>query len=84
MDPEALRRDGTAAAGMLREIFVHEMTAAMGTCANSGAVNAVGAWHLYAQAPGLVMRCPACGAVLLRVVHGVAGYWLDMLGLRLL
>lgn len=84
MDTDALRLDGNAAAGMLREVFVHEMTVAVGTCANCGAVNSVGTWHVYAQAPGVVMRCPACGAVVLRVVHGAARYWLDMSGLRLL
>ncbi len=84
MDADALRLDGNAAAGMLREIFVHEMTVAAGTCANCGAVNPVGTWQLYANAPGLVMRCPSCGAVILRVVHGEARYWLDLSGLRLL
>lgn len=84
MDPDALRLDGNAAAGMLREVFVHEMTLAVGTCANCSAVNPLGRWHVYANAPGVVMRCPACEAVVLRVVHGVARYWLDMSGLRLL
>ncbi|MFN2556718.1 MAG: DUF6510 family protein [Nitriliruptorales bacterium] len=84
MDSEAMRLDGNAAAGMLREIFIHEMTVAVGTCAQCGKANPVAAWHLYSNAPGLVMRCPACGAVMLRVVHGEARYWLDTSGLRLL
>ncbi len=84
MDAEELRLDGNAAAGLLREIFVHEMTTAMGTCSNCGAVNAVGALQVYSNAPGLIMRCPVCGAVMLRVVHGSARYWVDATGLRLL
>lgn len=84
MDAEDLRLDGNAAAGMLREIFVHEMTTAFGTCANCGTVSAVGALRVYPNAPGLVMRCPACGAVMLRVVHGEARYWVDATGLKLL
>lgn len=84
MDADDLRLDGNAVAGLLREIFVHEMTTAVGTCANCGAVNAVGALQVYANAPGLVMRCPPCGAVMLRVVQGEARYWVDATGLKLL
>jgi hypothetical protein len=38
---------------------------------------------VYSQAPGIVLRCPACGAVLLRVVNdGASRYWLEMTGVR--
>lgn len=84
MDADDLRLDGNAAAGMLREIFVHEMTAAFGTCAGCGAVNALGALSVFANAPGLVMRCPPCGAVMLRVVHGGSRYWVDASGIKVL
>ena len=36
MDETQLRLDGNAAAGMLREIFVHEMSTARGACASCG------------------------------------------------
>lgn len=84
MDAEELRLDGNAAAGLLRELFVHEMTVAVGTCASCRAATQLGALRVYRHAPGLVMRCPACGAVMLRVVHGHDRYWVETVGLRLL
>ena len=78
-----MRLDGNAAAGDLEQIFAFEVTTAIGTCANCGAVGAVGGTNVYAQAPGIVLRCPACGGVLLRVSHdGDSRYWLEMTGVR--
>lgn len=79
-----LRLDGNAIGGLLREIFAMEMTAAVGTCANCGAVNEVGRLHVYIHAPGTVVRCPACEAVLMRIVRGRGRYWIDMSGTRTL
>jgi hypothetical protein len=59
---DALRLDGNAAAGVLREVFGSEMTTALGTCGSCGAVGPVGAVHLYVSA-GMVLRCPSCEAV---------------------
>jgi Zn finger protein HypA/HybF involved in hydrogenase expression len=84
MEDVDLRLDGNAVAGLLREVFVSEMTAARSTCAACGAVAAVGAVHAYAEAPGAVLRCPACGAVLMRIVQGKGRYWLDVSGTRCL
>lgn len=78
-----LRLDGNAAAGTLEQVFAFEVTTAVGTCANCGAVGAVGGTNVYSQAPGVVVRCPACEAVLIRVAHdGVSRYWLEMTGVR--
>jgi hypothetical protein len=68
MDAE-LRLDGNAAAGLLSEIFVAEMTTARGTCAKCGATNVLAAAQLYMHAPGAVLRCPNCTAVLMCVVR---------------
>ena len=76
--------DGNAIGGLLHEIFALEMTAAEGTCAGCGAVNALARVDVYVQAPGTVVRCPGCGGVLLRIVKGKGRYWLDMSGLRML
>ena len=76
------RLDGNAIGGILHEIFAPEMTAAVGTCASCGAVNEVGRVHVYVHAPGTVVRCPDCEAVLMRVVHGKGRYWLDLTGVR--
>jgi hypothetical protein len=69
MHEQDLRLDGNAAAGILSEVFTAEMTSATGTCASCGATNALGAAQLYAQAPGAVLRCPSCTAMLMCVVR---------------
>jgi phage FluMu protein Com len=60
--------DGNAIAG---ELFVHfgrEMTTALGTCGHCGAVAQVAELVVYACAPGTVVRCPNCKAVVLVLV----------------
>jgi Zn finger protein HypA/HybF involved in hydrogenase expression len=84
MQIEEMRLDGNAIGGLLREIFTMEMTTAVGTCAACGAVNEVGRLHVYVHAPGTVVRCPACEAVLMRVVRGRGRYWIDLSGTRTL
>jgi predicted RNA-binding Zn-ribbon protein involved in translation (DUF1610 family) len=80
---EALRLDGNAAAGLLSEIFVPDLTAARATCASCGAIRALGAMLVYAQAMGQVIRCPECGAVVLRLARIRNQLWLDPTGMRL-
>jgi hypothetical protein len=80
---EAMRLDGNAVAGTLREIFAAEMTTAVGTCRGCGAKDAVGAVHVY-MAAGIVLRCPHCEAVLMKIVEGGTRVWIELTGLRLL
>lgn len=65
MQSDQMRVDGNAMAGMLGEVFVREMTAAQIACGGCGKVEPLGAEHAYMQAPGVVMRCCHCDAVLL-------------------
>jgi len=76
--------DGNAIGGVLREVFALEMTAAESTCAGCGAVNALGRVDVYVHAPGTVVRCPDCGAVLMRIVRGGGRCWLDLSGVRVI
>jgi predicted RNA-binding Zn-ribbon protein involved in translation (DUF1610 family) len=80
---EALRLDGNAAAELLSEIFVPDLTAVRATCAYCGAIRALGALLVYAHRMGPVIRCPACGAVVLRVARIRNQIWLDPTGARL-
>ena len=80
MDVSEERLDGNAIGGLLREIFTMEMTSAQTTCASCGSVNAVGGVVVYMQAPGVVVRCPSCEQVLMRIVQGRGSYWLDLRG----
>jgi ribosomal protein S27E len=84
MDDADLRLDGNAVGGLLTEVFGREVTTARGTCASCGAVGEVATLIVYAQAPGTVLRCPACGAVLLRIVRAGERLWLDARGLSCL
>jgi hypothetical protein len=60
--------DGNAVAGLFTEIFGVEMTASPMECAGCGTENEMGALLLFTQAPGVVMRCPRCENVVVRVV----------------
>ena len=74
--------DGNAAAGILRQVFAVEMTEALGTCAGCGAVEAVGAVVVYERAPGMVLRCPHCEALLAKLSTDGERVWLDLRGVR--
>ena len=81
---ETLRLDGNAAAGMLAEVFTHDMTSAQSTCANCGRLAPLGALLMYGGQIGTVLRCPACDSVEMRMVYvpeGGGQYWLDMRGM---
>src|SRR5262247_4939917 len=80
---EALRLDGNAAAGILSEVFVPDLTTARATCANCGTIRPLGALLVYAHGMGTVMRCPSCDAVVLRVARTRTQLWLDPTGVRL-
>jgi hypothetical protein len=81
---DELRLDGNGIGGLLAEVFAPEPTAGAGTCNGCGASGAVGELHVYVHAPGVVVRCPSCDAVLLRVVRARGRYLLDLRGLRVL
>jgi hypothetical protein len=72
--------DGNALAGPLREIFAVDVTAATSRCVACGETGALATLHVYANAPGLVARCPGCEEVVLRVVRAPDAAWLDLRG----
>jgi hypothetical protein len=76
--------DGNAAAGDLSKIFVVDVTAAQGQCANCGAIRRFAEAHLYMQAPGVVARCAVCDHILLRLVNARQRVFLDVRGLTYL
>jgi Zn finger protein HypA/HybF involved in hydrogenase expression len=82
VDERDLMLDGNVVGGLLAEIFAVEMTAAVGTCAECGAVGAVATLRVYVHAPGVVMRCPRCDSILMRIVRSNGRTWLDLRGLR--
>ncbi len=82
MEMRDARLDGNAIAGELYELFGVEMTVATGVCDACGAVEQLARLDVYVRAPGTVVRCPHCEAVLMRLVRGRDRVWLDLRGVR--
>jgi|SRR5215470_8355942 Family of unknown function (DUF6510) len=83
-DVEPARLDGNAAAGILSEVFVPDLTTARTTCAGCGTVSMLGALLAYAHGMGMVLRCPNCDGVLLRVARTPKHVWFDATGATLI
>jgi hypothetical protein len=77
---DARRMDGNAAAGILSEVFVSDLTAARARCGGCGKTRTVGALIVYAHGMGTVMRCPGCDYVMMRLVRTPTHLWLDATG----
>jgi hypothetical protein len=61
--------DGNAIGGLLHEVFGTEMTTAVATCATCGTTAPMAEAVVYLRAPGTVVRCRTCTAVLMVVVQ---------------
>ena len=75
-----MRLDGNAAGGMLREVFAHEMTDALATCMGCERESPIGTLFDYGGEMGVILRCPSCDTVMLRIVSTPAGMHLDASG----
>jgi hypothetical protein len=75
-----LKLDGNAIGGLLLELFGHELTAATSVCGSCGAQEMVARLDVYVNAPGVIVRCCHCEAVMIRVVRGGGRTWLDLSG----
>jgi hypothetical protein len=73
--------DGNAVAGMLEQLFGADMTAADSQCAGCGRNGQVGTLLAYTSAPGVVLRCPTCSTVMLRMVETPRGTLIEAKGL---
>ena len=73
LEPGDRTLDANAVAGMLEELFGRDMTAADSKCAGCGREGEVGTLLAYTNAPGVVLRCPACSSVMLRMVETPRG-----------
>ena len=72
--------DGNAVAGLLAAAFGSDMTDVRGKCAHCHTVSLVGELRAYVRAPGSVLRCPACGGVVIRIVETPGGLHVDVRG----
>jgi hypothetical protein len=72
--------DGNGAAGLLAELFGADMTDAPGQCAHCQTVSPVGTMRVYMRGPGVVLRCPACAEVVIRIVRTPRSTYVDARG----
>ena len=72
--------DGSAIGGMLAALFGADVTGAPGQCASCHTVNLMGSMRVYMRGPGVVVRCPACAEVVLRIVETPHGRMVDLRG----
>lgn len=76
----SLMLDGNAVAGLLDEVFGREMTLAQAECEGCGSRRMMGGLHAFTHAPGVVLRCPDCGSIIMRMVVTETHYWIDARG----
>jgi Family of unknown function (DUF6510) len=74
--------DGNAIGGALHDVFGREMTDAAAGCAHCGATRAFAELRVYTRAPGTVVRCPSCDAVVMVLVEIRGVTCVDLRGLR--
>jgi hypothetical protein len=72
--------DANAIAGMLGAMFGADVTASPGQCATCRTVSMVGTMRVYMRGPGVVVRCPACAEVILRIVQTPGATLVDVSG----
>ena len=72
--------DGNAAAGRLGDLFTVEMTRTTVVCGGYGREGPLATLMLYGGDMGLVLRCPACEAVNLRLLDTGTTLNLDLSG----
>jgi uncharacterized protein DUF6510 len=76
--------DGNAIAGLLQEVFGHEMTIATGVCTHCGNEGLLAECRVYVRAPGVVVRCRTCDAVLAVIIEKDELHCVDLQGLSAL
>ena len=74
--------DGNALAGQLAAIFAVDLTASPGECATCHTVSMVGTMRAYVRGPGIVLRCPACAEVVVRIVVTPTATLVDVSGVK--
>jgi len=76
----ALMVDGNAVAGQLQQIFGRDMTTAVARCVSCALDAEIGALMAFTRGPGVVLRCPACEAMIARIVETPDAIYLDARG----
>ena len=80
MSDDIMPLDGNAAAGRLMDLFAVDMTDAIVKCEGCERESALATLMLYGGAVGVVLRCPGCDAVNLRMSNTGRSIHLDLRG----
>ena len=72
--------DANAVAGMLEVLFGTDMTTAHSRCGTCGREGEVGTLMAFMNAPGVVLRCPVCSTVMMRMVETPRGMLVEAKG----
>jgi hypothetical protein len=80
VDTDEMRLDGNAVGGDLAAMFGVEMTTALRTCATCFDTAPLATHVVYAEAAGIVVRCPSCDDVALTLVRGAEHRTLTLRG----
>ncbi len=81
MSLEIAPLDGNAAAGPLGQFLAFEVTTARTTCGACGHEGPLAELRLYSRGAGIVLRCPCCEAVNVRMLEARCFANLDLSGL---
>lgn len=76
--------DGSSIGGVLARLLGADVTGMPGQCASCHTTHVVGTMRVYMRGPGIVLRCPSCTEVVLRVVETPSGTMLDLRGIAAL
>jgi len=76
--------DGNAVGGLLAAVFSADVTAGHGRCAHCATVSVMATMRAYVRGPGIVLRCPACAEVVVRIVQTPTATLVDLSGARMI
>ena len=69
---------------LLASVFAGDVTVSHGECAHCHTVSMVGTLRAYARGPGIILRCPACAEVVIRVAETPRELVVDVRGAAVL
>jgi len=76
----AMVLDGNAAAGLMVDVFGMEMTDSPAECSHCGYTGEIGTLLAYMRIPGVILTCPCCGSILMRIAATPGAYYVDARG----
>ncbi len=79
-----LMLDGNAVAGELAAVFGIDMTTSDTECAGCGRAHQMGSLLAFTLGPGIVLRCPSCESVMIKLVRTPHGLYLDARGVAVM